>query len=91
VISQGLNIRNLTGDEIVRRIHLHELDVLLSQLEALNLRDVPLMPEQLSNRLRAAGIGHRSDASVTDVLDLVFRAQEVYLRPGYGTRRYSAA
>ena len=91
MISQRFNNRNLTGDEIVRRIRLHELDTLLSQLEALNLRDLAVMPELLSNRLRAAGIGHRSDASVTDVIDLVFRAQEVYLRPGHGTRRYSAA
>jgi hypothetical protein len=37
------------------------------------------------------GIVHREDVSVTGVLDLVFRAQEALLRPGHGTRRWSAA
>jgi hypothetical protein len=91
VISQSLNPAARSGEEIVRRIRLHELDLLLSQLEALNLRDVEDVPEQLSGRLRAAGVGHRTEATVTEVLDLVFRAQEAYLRPGHGTRRWTAA
>jgi hypothetical protein len=91
VISPGLSHRKTSGEEIVRRIRLHELDILLSQLEALNLRDVIIVPRDLSGRLRAAGVGHRSDANVTEVLDLVFRAQEAYLRPGHGTRRWTAA
>ena len=31
-------------------------------------------------RLRAAGVGHRESARVNEVIDLVFRAQEVYMR-----------
>jgi hypothetical protein len=81
----------MTGAEIVRRIRLHELDLLLTQLENLNLREATEVPENVSRQLRAAGIGHRSDESVNEVMDRVFRAQEAYLRPGHGTRRFSAA
>ncbi len=91
MISRSLDPRTRSGEEIVRRIRLHELDLLLTQLEALNLQDASALPEELSHRLRAIGIGHRSSASATEVLDLVFRAQEAYLRPGHGTRRWTAA
>ena len=83
--------KNLSGSEIIRRIRLHELDVLLTQLENLNLREVTEVPERLSTRLRAAGIGYHRDETITGVLDRVFRAQEAYLRPGHGTRRWTAA
>jgi len=86
-----MNRRNRSGAEIVRRVRLHELDELLSELEILNLLEVEMLPVQLSNQLRSAGIAHPEDASVTEALDLVFRAQAVYLRPGHGTRRWSAA
>jgi hypothetical protein len=91
VIQTSVDPRTRSGEDIVRRVRLRELDLLLSELEALNLRDIDLLPERLGLRLRAAGVGHRSDASVTEVLDLVFRAQEAYLRPGHGTRRWTAA
>jgi hypothetical protein len=91
VIQTSLDPRTRSGEEIVRRVRLRELDNFLSALEALNLRDIDALPDRLSMRLRAAGVGHRSNANVTEVQDLVFRAQEAYLRPGHGTRRWTAA
>ncbi len=91
VIGTSLDPGTQSGEEILRRVRLRELDLLLSELEALNLRDVDMLPAHLGMRLRAAGVGHRSNARVTEVLDLVFRAQEAYLRPGHGTRRWTAA
>jgi hypothetical protein len=91
VLRATIGPKNVSGSEIVRRIRLHELDLLLTQLENLNLREATEVPEHLSARLRAAGIGYRREESITEVLDRVFRAQEAYLRPGHGTRRWSAA
>jgi hypothetical protein len=79
------------ADEILRRIQLRHLDSLLTELEALNLRDARVLPDALSDKLRAAGIGHRSDARVSTVIDLVFRAQEAFLRQQPTTRPRSAA
>jgi hypothetical protein len=74
------------ANQILRRIQLRHLDVLLTELEALNLRDARVLPAALSDKLRAAGIGHRPDASVSTVIDLVFRAQEAYLHQFPSTR-----
>jgi hypothetical protein len=79
------------ANEILRRIQLRHLDLLLTELEALNLRDAVVLPVTLSEKLRAAGIGHRRDASVSAVIDLVFRAQEAFLHQLPSTRRRSAA
>ena len=80
-----------TANEILRRIQLRHLDVLLTELEALNLRDARVLPVALSDRLRAAGVGHRRDAEVSAVIDLVFRAQEAFLHQLPTTRRRSVA
>lgn len=82
--------------EVVRRVQLRHLDRLLGELETLNLRDAQELPADLSERLRDAGVGHRADASISEVIDLVFTAQEAFLQPtpgmhGHGTRRRSAA
>jgi hypothetical protein len=79
--------------EVVRRIQLHRLDTMLAELEGLNLRGVDIVPDHLANRLRAVGVGHPREATVTEVIDLVFRAQERYLAPMPGGRssRRSAA
>ncbi|MEA2646195.1 MAG: hypothetical protein QOE92_1278 [Chloroflexota bacterium] len=80
------------GAEIMRRLNLQMLDELLAELEMLNLREQWQLPENLSARLRAAGVGHRPDSNVTQVIDLVFRAQEAYLhRPDATARRSTAA
>ena len=80
------------GAEIMRRLNLQMLDELLSELELLNLREEPCLPEPLSARLRAAGVGHRLSATTSEVIDLVFRAQEAYLhRPDAAARRSTAA
>jgi hypothetical protein len=79
--------------EVVRRLQLHRLDVMLAELEDLNLRGKFEVPTQLAMRLRAAGVGHPSNARVSEVIDLVFRAQERFLQPlpGSRTSRRSAA
>jgi len=87
---------NPVANEVVRRVQLRHLDGLLGELEALNLRDAQVLPDDLSRRLRQAGVGHRADAPISDVIDLVFTAQEAFLQPipsvsGHGTRRRSAA
>ena len=63
----------------MRRFELHRLDIILSELEALNLKDHRAVPPQLGDRLRRAGVGYPRGATVTEVIDLVFRAQERYL------------
>jgi hypothetical protein len=79
--------------ELVRRIQLQRLDSVLGELESLNLRGVEQAPAHISERLRGVGVGHPTGASVTELIDLVFRAQERYLIPGPGRapRRRSAA
>jgi hypothetical protein len=81
----------MDGMEVVRRIRIRELDGLLSELEMLNLREVGLLPEQLSTRLLQVGVPHDPQASISDLIDLVFRAQESYLHSANVVRRWSAA
>ena len=81
----GVEVRTATA-EAIRRIQLHRLDSLLAELEALNLRGVSVVPHDLSLRLRSAGVGHPTAATVSDVIDLVFRSQERYLQPMPGAR-----
>ncbi|MHB8510486.1 MAG: hypothetical protein ACYDGR_17905 [Candidatus Dormibacteria bacterium] len=84
----GVEVRTATA-EAIRRIQLHRLDVLLAELEALNLRAVSEVPSDLSSRLRSAGVGHPTGATVSTVIDLVFRAQERFLQPMPGARQRS--
>jgi hypothetical protein len=72
---------NPGSHEQLRRFELRRLDGLLSSLESLNLRDQLRVPEDVGDRLRQAGIGYPRSASVSEVIDLVFRAQERYLQP----------
>jgi hypothetical protein len=67
--------------EAVRRFELQRLDTLLSELESLNLEDRFKVPENLGHRLRRAGVGYPREATVSEVIDLVFRAQERFLQP----------
>jgi len=67
--------------ESIRRTELHRLDMLLAHLEGLNLRDHTAVPLGLGERLRQAGVGYPAAATVSEVIDLVFRAQERYLTP----------
>jgi hypothetical protein len=80
------------GQQLYRRDQLHTLDRILADLEMLNLRDEPV-PRTLSQRLRRAGVVHRREAPVSELIDLVFRAQEAFLQPLpiTTTRRRSAA
>ena len=84
-----------TTNEVVRRVQLRHLDRLLGELETLNLREVQELPAGLSRRLREAGVGHRPEATISEVIDLVFNAQEAFLQPhpggAHGSRRRSAA
>ena len=76
----------------VRRLSLRRLDALLSELEALNLGDAAIVPHELSQRLRSAGVGFNQDATVTCVIDQLFRVQERFLTPiDTRTRRRNAA
>jgi hypothetical protein len=79
--------------EVARRRQLRRLDQLLGELESLNLGGMRAVPAGLSERLRAAGVGHPSDANITHVIDLLFRTQERYLAaiPATHTRGRSAA
>lgn len=47
----------------------------------MNLQGVEGLPPILSARLRRAGVAHRDGAPVSEIIDLVFRAQEAYLQP----------
>jgi hypothetical protein len=72
--------------EAIRRTQLRRLDAMLAELEGLNLGGAKTVPGDLAGRLRAAGVGHPTDAEISQVIDLVFRAQERYLSPMPGTR-----
>jgi len=72
--------RPLSSDPL-RRVRLRRLDDLLAELEDLNLHGATALPARLAEKLRAAGVGHPSEASITEVIDLLFRAQERYLQP----------
>ncbi|HEY8740512.1 MAG TPA: hypothetical protein VIN56_07970 [Candidatus Dormibacteraeota bacterium] len=79
--------------EVYRRRQLRNLDAILADLELMNLRESPGLPRSLAVRLRRAGVVHRDAAPVSEIIDLVFRAQEAYLQPlpVVPTRRRSAA
>jgi hypothetical protein len=67
--------------DAARRRRLRRLDALLGELETLNLAGTTTVPAGLSERLRAAGVGHPTGADISYVIDLLFRAQERYLQP----------
>lgn len=79
--------------QVQRRDQLRQLDAILTDLETLNLREIVGIPRELTQRLRRAGVGHRDGAPVSEIIDLVFRAQEAYLQPlpNIVTRRRRAA
>lgn len=76
-----------------RRNQLRNLDAILMELETLNLREIDVLPRPLRERLRRAGVVVREGAPASELIDLVFRAQEAYLSPlpNIVTRRRSAA
>ncbi|HEV1998004.1 MAG TPA: hypothetical protein VGR61_07745 [Candidatus Dormibacteraeota bacterium] len=76
-----------------RRNQLRNLDALLLELETLNLQEIGVLPRSLCERLRRAGVAFRDGAAASELIDLVFRAQEAYLSPipTTVTRRRSAA
>jgi hypothetical protein len=78
-------------DGEIKRLQLRRLDDALGQLESLNLKGVAFIPDPLQRRLRSIGVSHPSNASVTEVIDLVFRAQERFLTPTTRTGRRPAA
>jgi len=75
----------------MKRTELRRLDQALEQLESLNLRGVGFVPDPLQRRLRSIGVSHPSAASVGEVIDLVFRAQERFLSPTSRSGRRPAA
>lgn len=78
--------------ELSRRTQLRALDAILGDLETMNLREIAGLPRALSERLRRAGVVYRDGARASEIIDLVFRAQEAYLQPlPTTTRRRSAA
>jgi len=79
--------------QVDRRNQLRNLDGILTDLESLNLREIERIPRPLHQRLRRAGVGHRDGAPVSEIIDLVFRAQEPFLQPlpNTVTRRRRAA
>ena len=79
--------------QVDRRNQLHNLDAILTDLETLNLREIVGIPRELTQRLRRAGVGYRDGAPVSEIIDLVFRAQEAHLQPlpNIVTRRRRAA
>ena len=76
-----------------RRSQLRNLDTILGDLESMNLREVGTLPRSLCERLRRAGVVFTEGAAASELIDLVFRAQEAYLSPMPTTitRRRSAA
>jgi hypothetical protein len=68
-------------NQVYRRNQLGNLDAMLADLETLNLREVAAVPGSLRERLRRAGVCYRDGAPVSEIIDLVFRAQEPYLQP----------
>jgi hypothetical protein len=79
--------------QVQRRNALRNLDGILTDLETLNLRELEALPRSLAERLRRAGVAHRDGAPVSEIIDLVFRAQEPFLQPlpNTVTRRRRAA
>jgi hypothetical protein len=74
-----------------KRIQLRRLDEALDQLESLNLQGLGSVPDPLQRRLRSIGVLHPSGATVTEIIDLVFRAQERFLTPTTRSGRRPAA
>ena len=81
------------SQQVHRRNHLRSLDTILGDLETLNLREIESLPRSLADRLRAEGVAVSPGATISELIDLVFRAQEAYLShlPTPVTRRRSAA
>lgn len=86
-------VSNIPDQALYRRNQLRALDAILGELETMNLRDIAGLPRPLAVRLRRAGVVYRDGARVSEIIDLVFRAQEAYLQPLPTTtsRRRSAA
>ncbi len=76
-----------------RRDRLRHLDTLLAQLESMNVREVGQLTRSLREQLSHAGVVFREGAAASEIIDLVFRAQEAYLcpMPAVVTPRRSAA
>ena len=76
-----------------RRSQLRALDAILADLETMNLRELQGLPRSLVERLRRAGVAYPEGAAASEIIDLVFRAQEAYLQPmpTIPNRRRSAA
>ena len=68
-----------------RREHLHELDTLLGQLEALHMQDVKVLSEVSTARMREIGIAlpAKEPVSVTAAIEAVWKAQEPYMLQGF--------
>jgi hypothetical protein len=66
---------------LYRRNQLRALDDILGELETMNLRQIAGLPRPLAVRLRRAGVVYGDGARASEIIDLVFRAQEAYLQP----------
>jgi len=81
-VAQMLNeARGIVVSTEVRRLSLRRLDALLDELELLNLADAPAVPDRLARQLHAVGVGFHRDATVTSVIDQLFKTQERFLTP----------
>lgn len=70
-----------------RRDELRALDAILGELETLNLQEIPSLPRPLGERLRSAGVVYRRGATVSEIIDQVFKAQEAHLQAQRDTTR----
>jgi hypothetical protein len=68
-----------------RREALCELDGLLTQLEEVNLRGVPIPPRVLV-ALRRRGVAFRPRITAAELIEAVFAVQEQYMRQPEGVR-----
>jgi hypothetical protein len=75
------------------RSRLYRLDLLLNELEALNLADSTLLPQEVAADLQDAGVQRPAERSVTELIDQVFELQEPILAliASFGRRRLSAS
>jgi hypothetical protein len=65
--------------ETDRRTNLRRLDDLLEALERLNLKDATVLPAPIRSRLEKEGINVEPGVSFTQLIELVWAAQERYL------------
>jgi len=72
----------MQGDDKDRRARLHELDTILDALEQLNLHDNTSLPKHLRDSLESAGVSVSPRATITELIERVWEAQERYLQPG---------